>query len=62
MTSDFVSAVYRAVPPLVSRGASSLFRTESGAKSLFLMSGCGVKCYVPVPAGDISRLTTLNWI
>lgn len=34
-----------------------MFRTESGAKSLFLMSGHGVKCYVPDPAGELSPLT-----
>lgn len=34
--------------------------SNCGAKSLFLMSGGGVKCYVPDPAGELSPLTTLK--
>lgn len=51
MTNDLGLPVYGGVRPPVSSRACSLFRAEPGAKSLFVVSGRGVKCYVPGPAG-----------
>lgn len=36
---------------MASSRVCSLFRAEPGAKSLFVMSGRGVTCCVPGPAG-----------
>lgn len=47
----------RTRPPVASSRALSLFRADVGAKSLFLMSGCGVRCYAAEPAGGRSPLT-----
>lgn len=55
-----VSITYQDLPPHVSSRAPSLFSKDRGAKSLFLMSGCGVKCYVPDRAGELSPPATLE--